>query len=95
VSFPGHDAFAGKALEPYTVNGVEKGTFKTQDNFSFLRVFEAGHMVMYYRKLIAKFGWTVELTSSRTGSVAAGVSADDGEGSDYGDVMRMQFGNCG
>jgi carboxypeptidase C (cathepsin A) len=54
VPFRGHDAFAGKALEPYTVNGVEKGMFKTQDNFSFLRVYEAGHMVMFSRKLIEK-----------------------------------------
>ena len=50
VEFDGQDEFKGKSLKPYTVNGTEKGTFKTVDNFSFLRVYEAGHEVPYYRK---------------------------------------------
>lgn len=50
VEFDGQKEFRGKSLKPYTVNGTEKGTFKTVDNFSFLRVYEAGHEVPYYRK---------------------------------------------
>ncbi|RJE27615.1 Carboxypeptidase S1 [Aspergillus sclerotialis] len=49
VKFPGSEDFQGKDLQPYTVNGEKKGTFKTVDNFSFLRVFEAGHEVPYYQ----------------------------------------------
>ncbi|PKY07660.1 putative carboxypeptidase S1 [Aspergillus campestris IBT 28561] len=49
VDYPGKEEFAGKDLKPYTVNGKEKGTFKNVENFSFLRVYEAGHMVMYYQ----------------------------------------------
>lgn len=51
VSFKGQEDFRGKELKPYTVNGVQRGTFKTADNFSFLRIFEAGHEVPYYRML--------------------------------------------
>jgi carboxypeptidase C (cathepsin A) len=54
ISYFGHDAFAAKSLEPYMVDGVEKGSFKSQDNLSFLRVYGAGHMVMYYRKFCAE-----------------------------------------
>lgn len=50
VKFSGQSAFQGAALEPYTVNGNQTGTFKTQGNLSFLRVFAAGHEVPYYRK---------------------------------------------
>jgi carboxypeptidase D len=50
VDFPGHATFKSKGLAPYTVNGVEKGTFKYVDNFSFLRVYGAGHEVPYYRE---------------------------------------------
>lgn len=55
VKYPGHAAFVAHALEPYNVNGVEKGSFKTQDNLSFLRAYGAGHMVMYYRRFAAPY----------------------------------------
>jgi carboxypeptidase D len=51
VTYAGTAEFAAKALAPYTVNGTEMGQFKTVDNLSFLRVYEAGHEVPYYRKL--------------------------------------------
>ncbi|KAH7084019.1 putative carboxypeptidase S1 [Paraphoma chrysanthemicola] len=53
IEYPGRSAFSTKPLEPYTVGGVARGSFKTQDNLSFLRVYEAGHMVMYYRQLVS------------------------------------------
>ena len=37
VTYAGSSAFNAAPLEPYTVNGTEGGTFKTVDNFSFLR----------------------------------------------------------
>lgn len=60
ISYSGQAAFKAKALAPYKVNGVEGGTFKTQGNLSFLRVYEAGHEVMYYRKLNTTDGWERE-----------------------------------
>lgn len=53
VSFSGSSTFASKTLAPYTVNGKQGGTFKTQGNFSFLRVFGAGHEVPYYTPEVA------------------------------------------
>ncbi|KAK7530742.1 putative carboxypeptidase S1 [Phyllosticta citribraziliensis] len=49
LDFSGASTYRNASLEPYTVDGVEKGTFKTVDNFSFLRVYEAGHEVPYYQ----------------------------------------------
>jgi carboxypeptidase C (cathepsin A) len=51
ISYSGTTAFATKSLAPYTVKGKEGGTFKTQGNLSFLRVYGAGHEVPYYRNL--------------------------------------------
>lgn len=53
VSFPGQGAFNAKELTSYTVNGVAGGTFKTQDNLSFLKVFGAGHEVPFYTPALA------------------------------------------
>lgn len=50
VDWAGRDAFAQKTLEPYTVEGVEKARFKTVDNLTFMRVYEAGHQMTWYRK---------------------------------------------
>ena len=52
VDFPGSAQFSAMDLAPYTVNGVEKGQFKTVDNFSFLKVYGAGHEVPYYREFL-------------------------------------------
>ncbi|KAF2200356.1 putative carboxypeptidase S1 [Delitschia confertaspora ATCC 74209] len=53
IKYSGQTAFASKALSSYTVNGKQGGTFKTQDNLSFLRVFGAGHEVMYYQPALS------------------------------------------
>lgn len=49
VEWPGKETFASLTLEPYTVNGVQKGTFKSLDNLVFMRIFEAGHNVPFYQ----------------------------------------------
>ncbi|KAF1815331.1 putative carboxypeptidase S1 [Eremomyces bilateralis CBS 781.70] len=43
----GQEEFNSKELVPYTVNGVELGSFKSAGKLSFLRVYNAGQMVMY------------------------------------------------
>ncbi|KAA8642808.1 putative carboxypeptidase S1 [Aspergillus tanneri] len=53
VEFDGQKEFQGKSLEPYKVDGKEKGQFKTVDNLSFLRVYGAGHEVPYYQPEIS------------------------------------------
>lgn len=53
VTFGGQDAFRAAELQPYNVNGAAGGLFKTQDNFSFLRVYGAGHEVPYYTPELA------------------------------------------
>ena len=41
--------FAAAGYEPFTVNGVEYGEVRQYGNFSFLRLYEAGHEVPYYQ----------------------------------------------
>lgn len=53
VTFAGQAAFKAKALASYTLNGAAAGTFKNVDNFSFLRVFGAGHEVPFYTPQVA------------------------------------------
>lgn len=53
VTFPGQANFKAKELLSYKVEGAAGGTFKTQDNFSFLRVFGAGHEVPFYTPALA------------------------------------------
>ncbi|KAF4972372.1 hypothetical protein FSARC_1057 [Fusarium sarcochroum] len=42
-------SFSQKKLQPYEVQGVEKGSFKSVDNLHYVRVFEAGHNVWWYQ----------------------------------------------
>lgn len=41
--------FAAAGYEPFTVDGTEYGEVRQYGNFSFLRVYEAGHEVPYYQ----------------------------------------------
>lgn len=45
VTIPGQEAFKGWKMGNYSVGGVVSGTFKTEGNLTFLRVFQAGHGV--------------------------------------------------
>ncbi|KAN0139051.1 putative carboxypeptidase S1 [Lactarius tabidus] len=45
--------FNSESLVPYTVNGVQYGTFKTAGKLSFLNVFEAGHEIPAYQPVVA------------------------------------------
>ncbi|OTB17220.1 hypothetical protein K445DRAFT_57100 [Daldinia sp. EC12] len=50
IEWLGKEEFANQDVRPYTLNGVQKGTFKSLDNLTFMRIFEAGHNVPFYRK---------------------------------------------
>ncbi|CCH42744.1 putative secreted protein [Wickerhamomyces ciferrii] len=41
------EKFAEKTLKPWIVNGTESGQVKSYGNFTFLRIYDAGHMVPY------------------------------------------------
>ncbi|KAI0126724.1 putative carboxypeptidase S1 [Xylariales sp. AK1849] len=58
IDYDGHEEFAAADLAPYTVNGTEMGQFKTVDNLSFLRVYEAGHEVPFYQPELALQAFT-------------------------------------
>ncbi|ORY70308.1 carboxypeptidase S1 [Pseudomassariella vexata] len=53
VVYSAQSNFTAAEMVPYTVNGTEKGLFKTADNLSFLKVYEAGHEVPYYQPEVA------------------------------------------
>lgn len=45
LNWPGHDAFNAAKDMPWSVAGKQAGIVRTADNFTFLQVFNAGHMV--------------------------------------------------
>ncbi|KAI0106617.1 putative carboxypeptidase S1 [Daldinia grandis] len=49
IEWPGKKTFANQDMKPYTLNGVQRGIFKSLDNLTFMRVFEAGHNVPFYQ----------------------------------------------
>ena len=53
IQFAESTQFNSASLAPYTVNGVQYGTFKTAGKLSFLNVFEAGHEVPAYQPIVA------------------------------------------
>lgn len=50
ISYASSAQFNAASLRPYTVNGTSYGEYKSAGNLSWLRVYEAGHEVPYYRK---------------------------------------------
>lgn len=49
IEWPGKKTFTNQDMTPYTLNGTQKGVFKSLDNLTFMRIFEAGHHVPFYR----------------------------------------------
>ncbi|KAF2713762.1 peptidase S10, serine carboxypeptidase [Pleomassaria siparia CBS 279.74] len=45
----GQEEFVRQEYSPFSVNGTEYGQVKEVDNFSFTRIYEAGHEVPYYQ----------------------------------------------
>jgi len=79
VEYPDIHVFKYMEVKNYTVNGVVSGTYKTEGRLNWLRVFESGHSVSYYRKLGVRRG-SAGLTKSRAGiGVASFQAGDEGE----------------
>jgi hypothetical protein len=81
ISWSGQTAFQSKAEASYTVDGAAGGTFKTEGNLSWLRVFGAGHEVPYYSKYTK--GCIKETETDMfcysTEACSSGFQADDAE----------------
>jgi len=45
MSWPGQSNFTSTPVKPWTVSGVQAGTAKSASGLTFVRVFQAGHMV--------------------------------------------------
>jgi len=45
MSWPGQEAYVNASPIPWIVDSIERGWLKTVDNFSFLVIYNAGHMV--------------------------------------------------
>lgn len=50
VEYSGSREFIAKELKNYTVDGEVYGMYKAVENLSFMRVFESGHFIPYFRK---------------------------------------------
>lgn len=50
INYTESATFKSAELAEYTVDGESYGQFKTAGNLNFLRVYNAGHEVPYYRK---------------------------------------------
>jgi carboxypeptidase C (cathepsin A) len=50
VNYTHSAEFAAAGYEPFTVDGTEYGEVRQYGNFSFLRIYEAGHEVPFYQR---------------------------------------------
>lgn len=55
IVWPRQAEFADAPLAPYTVSGTERGLIKTVGNLAYLKVFEAGHDLAYFRESFAPY----------------------------------------
>lgn len=49
AEYPGASSFRSAGYAPFVVDGVEHGASRQSGNFSFTRVYDAGHEVPYYK----------------------------------------------
>lgn len=63
--------FQAAGYQPFMVDGVEYGEVRQYGNFSFVRIYEAGHEVPYYQPVaaLAMFNRTISLVDIATGEV--------------------------
>lgn len=61
VNYAHQDEFRAAGYTPFLVDGTEYGEVRQYGNFSFLRVYEAGHEVPYYQPVasLAMFNRTI------------------------------------
>ncbi|MCJ1426652.1 hypothetical protein MMC29_004555 [Sticta canariensis] len=72
ISYTHTDDFAKTGYVPFVVDGVEYGESRQYGNFSFTRIYEAGHEVPFYQPLasLELFKRVLENTDVATGKVA-------------------------
>jgi carboxypeptidase C (cathepsin A) len=70
VNYTHSEQFRAAGYEPFTVDGVEYGEVRQYGNFSFLRIYEAGHEVPFYQPVgsLAMFNRTIQHLSIADGS---------------------------
>lgn len=71
VNYAHKAEFAAAGYQPMTVDGVEYGEVRQYGNFSFLRVYESGHLVPFYQPVaaLAMFNRTINHLNIADGSV--------------------------
>ncbi|OCL09502.1 hypothetical protein AOQ84DRAFT_316840 [Glonium stellatum] len=71
VNYAHSAEFAAAGYAPMTVDGVEYGEVRQYGNFSFLRVYESGHLVPFYQPIaaLALFNRTINHLNIADGSV--------------------------
>ncbi len=69
ANFTGAEKFRAAGYTPMVVDGVEYGETREYGNFSFTRVYEAGHEVPYYQPIaaLALFNRTINMFDIATG----------------------------
>lgn len=50
INYTHQTEFNKAGYEPFVVDGVEYGEVRQYGNFSFARIYEAGHEVPYYQR---------------------------------------------
>lgn len=65
VNYTHAKEFRAAGYAPMIVDGTEYGEVRQYGNFSFLRIYEAGHEVPYYQPLASKFVLQVSNTNFR------------------------------
>lgn len=82
VNYTNSDKFRAAGYVPMTVDGVEYGETREYGNFSFTRVYEAGHEVPYYQPIaaLALFNRTINGFDSASGTVkvTGDLNSDNG-----------------
>lgn len=69
ANFSGAEQFRAAGYTPMVVDGVQYGETREYGNFSFTRIYEAGHEVPYYQPLasLALFNRTINMFDIATG----------------------------
>lgn len=76
VSYPHTEEFRAAGYQPFVVDGVEYGEVRQYGNFSFLRIYESGHLVPYYQPVgaLAMFNRTINHMDVATGEIPLSMS---------------------
>lgn len=65
VNYTHSSEFAAAGYQPFTVDGTEYGEVRQYGNFSFLRIYDAGHEVPYYQRKVLSLLASFALADTR------------------------------